>query len=481
MQSEISREVVTAVRAVLTEEDEQRLDAMPTASFAAYEQYVIGRQLLTARTAEAVLGAQVHFEKAVEIDPNYALAYVGLADARALQPEYAGIRLDDTFAPRRAAIEKALSLDPMLGEAYTSLGLLAYHGGRKEEAESSYLKAIELNPKYATAHHWYALSLRDSGRLEEAVLQTRRALELDPAAPVLTVVLTGILDRLGRVEEAEAALLDGVKLNPGFPGLYLGMASHYMQIGQVAEAVRWIKAATSIAPLNPKPRFGECSYFLDLGDDQAAERCIDKLATDFPDSSGGRLAELRTELYWFRLQTREAVALYEEILRDSTDTGPKYGLALAYIANAEPGRAGPVLRSLVPKFFEDDDVDVSPTDFWSPVFAAVTLYHGGQVDRANTIFDKALANMRGMHRTRGIGYGIFDVIIYMTRGEKSSAVQALREAKESGWRSGWWFLRAPFYESMSTEPEWNTLITEFETDIAAQRQWYEAHKDEPLF
>jgi len=112
---------------------------------------------------------------------------------------------------------------------------------------------------------------------------------------------------------------------------------------------------------------------------------------------------------------------------------------------------------------------------------AYTLYADGQLDRANYLFDGMLEAMQSMHRTRGRAYGIIDVFIHVTRGEKQKAISALREAIDVGWRTGWWEFRTPHYDSMREEPEWIKLVNELETDIARQRRWYKDHKDDPLF
>jgi len=114
-------------------------------------------------------------------------------------------------------------------------------------------------------------------------------------------------------------------------------------------------------------------------------------------------------------------------------------------------------------------------------YIAYTLYVDGQLDRANYLFDHALESMKSRHRTRGPGYAEKDVFIHVTRGNKEKAISALREAISMGWRTGWWVLRSPYYVSMWEEPEWIELVNELEADIARQRQWYEDHKDEPLF
>jgi tetratricopeptide (TPR) repeat protein len=200
MQSEIAREIVRALQLALTDEENKRLQAMPTTSLEAYNEFVLGRQELAKRTAEALYRAQAHFEKAIELDSDYALAYVGLADSLHLQVPFADLKREDSFAPRQAAIDRALALDPFLGEAYTSLASLRvdqlsytasgfvacchdWDDAKHKEAVEYFLKGIELSPNYAIAYERYGSALSRHGNEsdnEEALPYLRKAIELDP-------------------------------------------------------------------------------------------------------------------------------------------------------------------------------------------------------------------------------------------------------------------------------------------------------------
>ncbi len=443
---------------------------------------MLGRQELSKRTAESIRAAKAHFERAIALDPNYALAYVGLADSHATLPEYAGTDYQESFAPRQAAIDKAIELDPGSGEAYASFGNLRLNENRTEEAEEYFLKAIDLRPNYATAHHWYALLLRDSGRMEEAILQIREALELDPAAPILSQVLAGLLNRQGRLEEAQAAALDGVRRNPEFPGLYDQMADIRYQQGRIADALRWTLGARKVAPMNPGPRRLECRIYIDLGDDKSAENCLSELRRDFPQYSESDLANLIVDLWVFRSQRQEAIEFLEHrVDQDAQNIGLQFLLAFHYHMVGRSSEAKSILEKLAPAYFTDDDVAVNQRNLFLTIVIGIILYGDGMIDRANNLFEDALTTMQAMHRTRGVAYAALDTAIYATRGDLRRAISALREAIDDGWRKGWWQLRYPVYESMRTDDEWNALVHEIEADIIRQREWFEIHKNDPLF
>lgn len=489
VQSEISREIVGALQLVLTDEENEQLEVMSTISLDAYDEFAQGRQEMSKRTADALSRAQAHFEKAIELDPSYALAYVGLADTLTLQVVYTDRKEGDSIAPRQAAIDKALALDPLSGEAYASLAGVRLSESKYEEAEEYYLKGIELSPNYAAAHHWYAGFLRKSIRSEEALPYIRKAIELDPMSAIIAESLANLLLTLGRVEEAQTTLLKGIERNPEFSRFYFRMAGLLARLGRVGEAANWARAATRLAPFDHSIRYFECYLYTELGADQSAERCYDSVQEAFPERAFGQ----KIHLYLSRSQLREAAKLVEQCaqreLTFSVDDGgqEKGSLAWSYFLIGDVDKARSIWQELQPDLYGDEDVfnkphrEYSSHEWWTITRVAYTLYADGQLDRANYLFDQALETMQSRHRTRGRGYGVMDVFIHATRGEKRKAISALREALDMGWRTGWWTLRSPYYDSMREEPEWIDLVNELDADIARQRQWYENHQDDPLF
>lgn len=119
---------------------------------------------------------------AVEIDPQFALAWASLGDTYLIQTD--GSNEDGLLIKAKAAIDRALTLDPQLGEAYTSMGMIHLNFNDYEAAEKSFRRGIELAPNYATTYHWYSIFLRDRGRYEEATAMIATATQLDPMSPM---------------------------------------------------------------------------------------------------------------------------------------------------------------------------------------------------------------------------------------------------------------------------------------------------------
>lgn len=180
LQQEISRDISETLRKQLTGE-QQRFAKRETDSPEAFQLYLKGRYFWNKRTDEGFVKAVDFFNQALEKDPTYALAYVGLANCYLS----GSFKFTDTYPKRvamvKAAIQKALEIDDTLGEAYAVLAINKwFYEWDFVNAEKDFKRAIELSPNYATAHHWYAELLAMEGRFDESFVEYNRALELDP-------------------------------------------------------------------------------------------------------------------------------------------------------------------------------------------------------------------------------------------------------------------------------------------------------------
>lgn len=477
IQSEISNEIATALRLVLTSEEDERLQLVPTVNLQAYEAYLLGRQEAARRTAESLIKSQSHFENAIDLDSDYALAYVGLAETLALRSAYGGLGVQVSYAPRQAAIDKALGLDPLSGEAYTSLAVMRTQQLMYDEAEEYFLRAIELSPNYATAYHWYSsMHLAETDRVEEALPFLRKAIELDPLAPVLAASLSRMLWSLGRAEEARTTILSGIERNPEFPFHYGNMAEHLLALGRVDDALRWSHEATRLAPAFVDYAVFECGLHLQIGDDVSAERCLNRIDEDLRESSVGGLLDLQV----FRAQYDEATNLAGELAQLNMNYTTAHSVALTYLNAGEPEAALSFLGSSDPDLISNETTVVTPGNLWRVAPVACALYLTGDLDRANILIGQVFETIQAMHRVRGAGYGAWDVYIHAARGNRHEAIVALRDAIDTGWRDQWWRLRTLYFDEMKNEPEWIRLIDELEADISRQRRSYENNKDDPL-
>ena len=228
IQSEIAKTVADALRATLSPEEQDRLATVPTENLDAYQAYLLGKQRLAILATVTMAEAVDYFEQAIELDPNFALAYVGLADAYIWQAYFGGVQRDEVLAKAQVAVDTALSLDDGLGEAYNSLAGILQETGDLEAAEAMYLRALELNPNYATAYYWYGTLLGNYlGRPQEALAVHRKALELDPlSGNVIAWVGLGLF-RLGQFDEALAWYKKALEVAPEEATTYLGIGDAF--------------------------------------------------------------------------------------------------------------------------------------------------------------------------------------------------------------------------------------------------------------
>jgi TolB-like protein/Flp pilus assembly protein TadD len=212
-------------------------------SDAAYEAFLRGRHHWSLRSTESVPAAIGEFNRALELDPLYAPAYTGLADAFAtLGDMLHSMPHQEAFTRAEAAARRALELDPSEAEAHATLGHMRMHAWRWAEAEREFQLAIDLSPGYAPAHQWRAFNLASRGRLDEAVAQSRRAEQLDPLSPIIGADVAQVLYFAGRDQEAIAQSRKTLQMSPSFAEARRILFLALLRTGHRAEAARELAA-----------------------------------------------------------------------------------------------------------------------------------------------------------------------------------------------------------------------------------------------
>jgi tetratricopeptide (TPR) repeat protein len=181
LQGEVAQSIAGEVRAVLSPEQRARLAGPRTVNPEAYELYLQGQSHFNQHTADGIGKSIEYFQRAVENDPNFALAYTGLAEAYNLSSVIGPFPPHESFPKAKVAATKALMLDPLLAEAHAALGMeMAFYEFDWPGAQKEFLRAIELNPNSARAHRRYAGYLRNMKRQPEAIAEMEKAVNLDP-------------------------------------------------------------------------------------------------------------------------------------------------------------------------------------------------------------------------------------------------------------------------------------------------------------
>jgi TolB-like protein/Flp pilus assembly protein TadD len=237
VESEIAQAVAQALQATLTGSEKSSIAKKPTENQEAYELYLKGRFFWNKRTGVDLRKAIEYFQQAIAKDPNYALAYAGLADSYLLLPNYGGAPTADVVPPARAAVTKALDLDDSLAEAHASLGLLDTLDLRLERAITHFERAIQLKPNYATAHHWLGLGHLSLGHFDQAIAEGKRASELDPLSVIINADLAWTYASAHRLDEAEAQARRTLEIDPRFFLAHYYLGGVRQAKGQLPEAI----------------------------------------------------------------------------------------------------------------------------------------------------------------------------------------------------------------------------------------------------
>jgi TolB-like protein/Flp pilus assembly protein TadD len=470
IQSEIAATVADALRAALSPEEQDRLASVPTENLAAYEAYLLGRQHLARNTTASLVEAVDYFQQAIEIDPGFALAYVGLADSYAEQVFWGGLAREEGLAKAQAAADKALALDDQLGEAYNSLAAIKGERGDLEGAEAMYRRALELNANYATAYYYYGFLLRASlGRPEEALALQRKAAELDPLSAPIIAEVGGALESLGRFDEALARYHRAIEVDPGYADAYGAIGIYYGWVaGRLDEAVVWYAKGISLDPGNPTHSTSLGWFFLELGDFDRAESWIERSLELGPESFLPNFNLHALHLY----RGAEAAAL-DYARRASALNPPRFVPDPLQVHELRAGRyveARALYEKSYPELLNEGDPTVDGSNWRAAIDLALVLSETGEQEQADLLLNRSFRYIRTLPRLGHYGYWIADVRIYALQGDKQKALSALRQAIDEGWRSYWrYFLKYdPTLESLHDEPEYQAMVAEIEADMAAQ-------------
>jgi tetratricopeptide (TPR) repeat protein len=476
IQVEIATAIADALRATLSPEEQEFLDAVPTHSMAALEAYFRGKQRLAKRSSAALAEAVDEFNRAVELDPSFALAYVGLADSYQMQVEYSGLPLDEMFEKAQAAIDRVLALDDRLAEAYASLGAIEMDLTKSYKAsEAAFQHALELNPNYAPAYHWYSILLVDVlGRRGEALELIKKAAELDPRSPVILQNVGIGFASVGQFDESLAWYHKAIEMDPNLVGSYEYIGLHYWSVeGQLDEAVRWFRKGVSLDPGNPIDFVYLSQLFLDLGDPDRAEYWSELAIELAPESFFPNLATELLHLY------RGDLSAALEYGRRAFKNGQSW--ALLFNSSFEPARvhemreehypeARAAFERIAPELVNEDFPMVESKNYRVAIDLALISSKTGDPERADWLLESSLQHIQQIPRLGFHGYGIADVQIYALKGKKQKALSALQRAIDEGWRRYWWYYlkQDPNLESLHDEPEFQAMVAEIEADMAAQ-------------
>ena len=474
IQREIATAVAEALRATLTPEQKVRLATVPTKNMAALEAYFVGRQNVAIRTVHTLEKAAAHFEQAIDLDADFALAYVGLAYALELQYVYGDVDESVMVARAEPLIQKALELDGSLGEAYTALGGLHDQMHNNEASEKAFKRALELNPNHANAYHGYGQLLMDHfDRVVEASAMATKAAELDPLSCTFNINLGIVQDVLGDFDAALAQYHHVIDIDPAYAIVYPHIGYIFWQAyGDLVKALPWFEQAIERSPASPNYPAYLGLLHLDLGDEEQAGHWIENAIEKGPAAYRPNVAKALLALYQ---GDRTSIPVYAAKAMECKPNVWWGWAALALLRNDDlaAGRiddARARYEQAFPALATDNEQQINRTSFQVAIDYALVLKKAGEQDPANALLDRCLAFVRTIPRLGKEGYWISDAAIYAIRGDAPSVLAALREAIDQGWRASWWYYlkHDPNFDAVRDEPEFQAMVDELAADMKHQ-------------
>lgn len=248
LQEIIAREISKNLHLKLTSDERKRLTKRHTESSEAYHLFVKGRYYLNKRLTETIEQAAGLFQQAIDVDPTFAAAYVGLADCYPLLSLYGALRPQDAYPKAKAAAEKALKIDDRFTKAYNSLGVVKlFYEWDWTGAEAAFQQAIELNPGYPDAHQRYGMLLTAQARFDEAAAELERAAEFDPLSLITQTIGGYPFYYSRRYDEAARCFSKVIATDENYSMAHFRLGLTFAQQGKYENAIAEIQKAVRIS------------------------------------------------------------------------------------------------------------------------------------------------------------------------------------------------------------------------------------------
>jgi len=479
IQSEISEEIARAMRATLSNEEQSRVANIPTDSLAAYNLYTQGRDNLYKRRLDTLQKAREQFEAAIALDSSYADAHAALAECVILMlNNHQAIAPAEAFDIARRSVDKALSLNPDLADAYAVQGLLwnqiwqqTRDGPGLDEGAASFVSALELNPNNASAYMWFASLRANQQRIEEAIDLYHESLRLDPLGKVPYVNLPGLYALRGQNDEALRLYVKAIEIHPEWPTTYRNIAFHLGALGRMDEAVAWAKKGQELsvdptagaAMIVPYIEFGEYEKALDVFSEITPDHPMYEIGLSMENVVKGDFAgatkviEKSMEGVENPQQIQLSLMMTYSVFAGDFDTARKFA-ELLY-----PDLAGDAIPMV-------DEFNVA-----GAIGYAHILQQHGENQRADALLEAAMTVVKTLPRIGLAGHGIRDVQILALQGNTLAALAAFRDAIDEGFRgtaasNGWPLVLDPYIGSLRDQPAFRAMAKELDDKLAEMQQ-----------
>ena len=460
IESEVSRSVVNVLQDRYTAAGDL-LNLSTTSNIDAYVLYLKGKEAYRKQTAESMQEARTYFEESISVDPEYAQAYVSLADTLSLLSEGADgfgvLSVEIAAELAQQMLEKAYSREPNLPEFFAVNGSIFALKGEHEKAILEFDKATNINPNLAIAYMWKSLSLSALQRYEEAIEEQQKSQTLDPLFLTSSYNLGVLLSWQARYEEAEA-LFSQLELDfPESPFAHIGAANLYYSQGDFVGSIREWKKAVELSP----------------SDSDIEQKMLDTLSmlgmTDIIQAKSNAPRYDSTILI-FEKRYEE---LFEKLAFEVAANPDDYWVAFeAGWNNSMFGEAETAAQLLTLNEETISDADKFYMPYCSPAIEMAWAHSVlGNEDKSLALLKECEALLE-TQRQNSIAYSEVDYLaarIYALKGENSAAALSLQNAIDKGWRE-WWTVYDPLLKDAQNDPNISEVILFIKDDLARQKE-----------
>jgi TolB-like protein/Flp pilus assembly protein TadD/preprotein translocase subunit Sec61beta len=466
VQDEIATAIVDALKLKL---DLGAATAGRTRDTAAYDHYLRGRQLGRQPTQAGLLRAVQEFEQAIAIDPGFAAAYAGIADAWVWLEDYGGIRSAEAFPRAEQAARRALELDPQSAEAHAAMAFVVDRYHRDKPAARDYFeRTLQLNPNYVNAYNLYGDTLRDLGDYPRMVEVHRKAVELDPLSYFMKTRLSSKLMAVGQLEEAERIIAGVFEEFPGNDFAHEEMGNLERNRGRLAEAVRHFRIVHFARPGDPYAAAQLALIGITANDPVMVEQWI------------AAAREWGADNRW-ELSARSRAAIWrqdwEELGRVANLVGGDNGALFRGMAAARQGSWPEARQHLLDSLRNRARLE----DGGVPLSQAQALVELGWVEQQLGLADwqQALADARqplerllvtgGGHIQGDFNQLYFLVALHVISGDEAAALEVLRGMVEKGFLEHWLIEQEPMFADWRDAAAVQALLQRMRDTVAAER------------
>jgi len=483
VQSDIARTISGALHAELSDSDEELLNEVPTANIAALEYYLLGKQLWARASWSALRSASNYFEKAVDLDPEFAQAWAALPGVTIQMLQTGAITKQQYLDVAEPAVSRALELNSMLSEAHAERGNLLWTKGKLAEAESAFAEALRLNPDLPDSLLAYGTYLRTTNRPAEAIAVLERALANDPLSPRIIFDLGKSEMYLGRVENTLAYAARNLEIDPSSVHGYAANMQGYLTLGRYDLAMPWMIKVMMVDPVDFE-NWAYMAIWLELiGLPDIAQNYLDRAYELGPEEpvvlkcdlqirsikgQKDEVSEIARRAIDARLDDRwYSNRIFLRQIRDDASSVDE----LTASSN--------LYRDRHPELFEASPT-ITVDNVNTAADLAFLLLRLGQDDQAQSLIDSSLD---WYQRTRpqgvyGWAIGIVEVDLLVAKNDYDAALRVLGKAVDWGWSYNWtWYIDSPNLDPIRDRPEFQAVVSKLRNDMKTQRGAYLALPD----